>query len=44
LNKLHTGRGNLVRTAEKLKDLGVKTQKSIPDNLIIDEEEKELTD
>ncbi len=37
LNKLHTGRGNLVRTAEKLRELGIKTQKAIPDSLILEE-------
>lgn len=40
LNKLHTGRGNLVRTAERLRDLGIKTQKAIPDNLILEESEE----
>ena len=37
LNKLHTGKGNLVRTSEKLKDLGIKTQKALPDYLIEDD-------
>ena len=37
LNKLHTGKGNLVRTSEKLKELGIKTQKSLPDHLIEDD-------
>lgn len=37
LAKLHTGKGNLVRTSERLKDLGIKTQKSLPDHLIEDE-------
>ena len=37
LNKLHTGKGNLVRTSEKLKELGIKTQKALPDYLIEDE-------
>lgn len=36
LNKLHTGKGNLVRTSERLKDLGIKTQKSLPDYLMED--------
>ena len=40
LNKLHTGKGNLVRTSEKLKDLGIKTQKALPDYLIEDENPK----
>ena len=33
-NKLGTGRGNLVRRAEKLKELGAKTNKSIPNHLL----------
>jgi len=37
VNKLHTGKGNLVRTSEKLKELGIKTQKSLPDHLIEDD-------
>ncbi len=43
LNKLHTGKGNLVRTSEKLKELGIKTQKALPDNLIEDENQKVLS-
>ena len=43
LSKLHTGKGNLVRTSEKLKDLGIKTQKSLPDNLIEDDKPMELS-
>ena len=31
-NKLHTGRGSLVSRSEKIKKLGVKTKKSIPDD------------
>jgi DNA recombination protein RmuC len=42
LNKLQTGKGNLIRTSEKLKDLGIKTQKSIPDHLIEDEKYETL--
>jgi DNA recombination protein RmuC len=42
LSKLHTGKGNLVRTSEKLKDLGVKTQKSLPDYLIEDDKPEAL--
>jgi len=30
VNKLHTGHGNLVRSAEKLRDLGAKTSKQLP--------------
>lgn len=42
LNKLHTGKGNLVRTSEKLKELGIKTQKALPDYLVEDEQSVEL--
>ncbi len=42
MGKLHTGKGNLVRTSEKLKELGIKTQKSLPDHLIEDDQPKEL--
>jgi DNA recombination protein RmuC len=42
LSKLHTGKGNLVRTSEKLKDLGIKTQKALPDYLIEDDKPEEL--
>ncbi len=42
LKKLHTGKGNLVRTSEKLKELGIKTQKALPDNLIDDDMPDEL--
>jgi DNA recombination protein RmuC len=42
LNKLQTGKGNLIRTSEKLKDLGIKTQKALPDYLIEDEKLGEL--
>ena len=44
LAKLHTGKGNLVRTSERLKDLGIKTQKSLPDHLIEDEGPEKLTE
>ncbi|GET20175.1 DNA recombination protein RmuC [Prolixibacter denitrificans] len=37
MNKLHTGRGNLVRTAEKIRVLGAKAQKEIPDKFITDD-------
>ena len=33
-NKLGSGRGNLVKKAEQLKELGAKTNKSIPSNLL----------
>jgi DNA recombination protein RmuC len=44
LNKLHTGKGNLVRTSERLKELGIKTQKALPDYLIEDEKPEALSD
>ena len=44
LAKLHTGKGNLVRTSERLKDLGIKTQKSLPDHMIEDEGPEKLTE
>ncbi|HEY5510114.1 MAG TPA: DNA recombination protein RmuC [Prolixibacteraceae bacterium] len=44
LAKLHTGKGNLVRTSERLKDLGIKTQKALPDQMIEDEEPDKLSD
>ena len=31
--QLHTGKDNLVRQATKLKELGVKTKKTLPNNL-----------
>jgi DNA recombination protein RmuC len=37
MNKLSTGRGNLVTSVEKLKTLGARASKSIPQNLIDDE-------
>jgi DNA recombination protein RmuC len=44
LAKLHTGKGNLVRTSERLKDLGIKTQKALPDQMIEDEVPDKLSD
>ena len=35
-NKLSTGRGNLVKRAEKLKELGAKANKSLPNKLLDD--------
>jgi DNA recombination protein RmuC len=32
MNKLSTGKGNLIRRAEKIKELGAHTKKSLPDN------------
>jgi DNA recombination protein RmuC len=40
INKLQTGNGNLIRSANKLKELGVKTTKNITQNLIGEEEEE----
>lgn len=37
--QLSTGPGNLVRQAEELKTLGVKSKKSMPANLLLEEEE-----
>jgi DNA recombination protein RmuC len=37
--KLASGKGNLVRQAEKLKELGVKTGKSISDKLLPEDDE-----
>ena len=34
MNKLSSGKGNLVKKAQNLKELGVKTKKSLPDNLL----------
>lgn len=34
MNKLVEGRGNVITTIEKLKKMGAKTQKSLPENLI----------
>ncbi len=34
MNKLHTGKGNLLRRVENIKKLGAKTSKSIPDKLL----------
>ncbi|CCN85684.1 DNA recombination protein rmuC [Vibrio nigripulchritudo SFn27] len=34
MNKLATGRGNVVRQAESFKDLGVEVKRSIPDSLL----------
>ena len=38
--KLKTGRGNLIRSAEKVKELGVKPTKKIADKLLLDSEEE----
>lgn len=39
--KLSTGKGNLLRQAEKLKELGIKTEKSLADRLLIEEGNEE---
>ena len=38
INKLKTGSGNLIRRAEKLKKLGAKGQKQIPEKFLEDNE------
>ena len=40
-NKLEEGKGNLIARAEKIKDLGAKASKSLPENLL-DKENSEL--
>lgn len=42
MKKLSTGRGNIVRRIESLKDLGVKSKKNIPDSLIERSKNNEL--
>lgn len=34
INKLHTGRGNLVRSVEQLKKMGAKTQKQLEESMV----------
>ena len=34
MNKLVDGKGNLIRSVEKLKDLGAKAKKSLPENIV----------
>lgn len=41
-NKLKSGSGNLVRTSEKIKELGARASKSLPDNLIDKESQPSL--
>lgn len=38
--KLKTGRGNLIKSAEKVKELGVKPTKKLDDKLLLDSEEE----
>ena len=43
MRKLHTGRGNLIKSVENIKKLGAKTSKSLPQSLLDranDDEEK----
>lgn len=44
MKKLHTGKGNLISSVEKIKKLGAKTTKSLPQGIIdrIEEEEPEV--
>jgi DNA recombination protein RmuC len=41
MNKLKTGKGNLIGRAEKIKELGAKSSKHIPKNLLDQSDEKE---
>jgi DNA recombination protein RmuC len=41
MNKLATGKGNLIRRAEKIRELGVKPEKKLPKNLLDKAEENE---
>ncbi len=41
-NKLEEGKGNLISRAEKIKDLGAKVSKTLPENLL-DKENQQLT-
>ena len=34
MNKLVEGRGNLINSVEKIKKLGIKTKKSLPESII----------
>jgi DNA recombination protein RmuC len=34
MNKLSTGKGNLVKRAQDLKELGIKTKKDMPQNVL----------
>jgi DNA recombination protein RmuC len=42
MGKLSSGSGNLIRQVEQLKDLGARTSKSLPANLLDDDEEVEV--
>jgi DNA recombination protein RmuC len=41
MNKLSTGKGNLLRRAEKIRELGAKTSKELPKNLLDQADNKE---
>ena len=41
MNKLSTGKGNLVTTAQKIKELGAKTKKELPKNLFEEKNSEE---
>jgi DNA recombination protein RmuC len=41
LNKLKTGKGNLIKNVEEIKKLGAKTSKELPSNLVQEAEESE---
>ena len=34
MNKLVEGRGNLINSVEKIKKLGIKTKKSLPESIL----------
>ena len=42
MNKLVEGKGNLVNSVQKLKKMGAKTNKSLPENLLIDKNNSEF--
>jgi len=44
MKKLSTGRGNLIGSVEKIKSLGAKTTKALPQNLLDSVEEDELNE
>ena len=41
MKKLHTGKGNLVSSVEKIKKLGAKATKALPPNMIEEEDAAE---
>ena len=42
MKKLSTGRGNLLSSAQKIKKLGAKASKSLPESMIEDDDENLL--